>query len=160
MCIECNFNHWEYTIVKNMKCFITINWWQELYAFMYLVQNMLMQYSYKLWMLHQPTFRKSVLWAILCKTCSSLAALFFTSKRLMFAFVQYSCLLHLSNLSAKETRSHVFRDKNIPWNHVMHAWNIEMSVWLYSCICNTFHTLYLKPFNWMFLYLCKKKKCL
>lgn len=72
-------------------------------------------------------------------------------------YVQYSCLLHLSNLSAKETRSHVFRDKNIPWNRVIHTCNIlKMSVCLYCCICNTFHTLYWKTFNWVFISVWKK----
>lgn len=137
MCIECNFNDWEYTVVINVKCFIVINWWQELYAFMYTVQYMLMQYSYKLWMLHQPTHQKKKVCVVsysvqdLLQSCCS----FFHFLEINIChYVQYSCLLHLSNLSAKETRSHVFRDKNIPWNHVIHTCNfkyVSMFVLLY-----------------------------
>lgn len=137
MCIECNFNDWEYTVVINVKCFIVINWWQELYAFMYPVQYILMQYSYKLWMLHSTHSpeEESLCCELFCVRLAPVLLLFFHFLEINIChFVQYSCLLHLSNLSAKETRSHVFRDKNIPWNHVIHTCNfinVSMFVLLY-----------------------------
>lgn len=131
MCIECNFNDWEYTVVINVKCFIVINWWQELYAFMYTVQYMLMQYSYKLWMLHQPTHQKKKVCVVsysvqdLLQSCCS----FFTSKRLIFAIS--SSILAYCTCPIYQLRKHALM---FLWNHVIHTCNfknVSMFVLLY-----------------------------